>query len=82
MGEPTPWRPEWTAKRPERGACKGSGANSTLTVTREMSRYTKAKLFSEIGKRTECFWRFSTVASERGTADAEPDVRGFAMKWS
>ena len=61
---------------------KGSGANSTLTVTREMSRYTKAKLLSEIGKRTERFWCFSTVASERGTADAEPDVRGFAMKWS
>jgi catalase len=61
---------------------KSSGANGTLTVTREMSRYTKAKLFSEIGKKTECFWRFSTVAGERGTADAEPDMRGFAMKWS
>jgi catalase len=61
---------------------RAPGANGTLTVTREMSRYTKAKLFSEIGKRTECFWRFSTVAGERGTADAEPGVRGFAMKWS
>jgi catalase len=60
---------------------KGSGAYGTLTITREMSRYTKAKVFSEVGKKTECFWRFSTVAGERGAADAERDVRGFAMKF-
>src|SRR4029077_14432922 len=46
-----------------------------------MRRYTKAKLFGEIGKKTECFWRFSSVAGERGAADAERDVRGFAMKY-
>src|SRR6266702_8177187 len=39
---------------------KGSGAYGTLTVTREITRYTKAKLFSEVGKKTECFLRFST----------------------
>jgi catalase len=61
---------------------RAPSANGTLTVTREVSRYTKAKLFSEIGKRTECFWRLSTVAGERGTGDAEPEVCGFAMKWS
>ena len=60
---------------------KGSGAYGTFTVTREMSRYTKAKVFSAAGKKTECFWRFSTVAGERGAADAERDVRGFAMKF-
>ncbi len=60
---------------------KGSGAYGTLTVTREITRYTKAKLFSEVGKKTECFLRFSTVAGERGAADAERDVRGFAMKF-
>jgi catalase len=60
---------------------KGSGAYGTLTVTRDITRYTKAKLFSEVGKKTECFLRFSTVAGERGAADAERDVRGFAMKF-
>jgi catalase len=37
-------------------------------------------VFSDIGKRTERFWRFSTVAAERGAADAERDGRDFAMK--
>ena len=59
---------------------KGSGAYGTLTVTNDITKYTKAKLF-EVGKKTECFLRFSTVAGERGAADAERDVRGFAMKF-
>ena len=37
-------------------------------------------MFSEIGKASECFLRFSTVAGERGAADAERDVRGFSLK--
>ena len=60
---------------------KGSGAFGTFTVTHDISKYTKAKLFSEIGKKTEMFVRFSTVAGERGAADAERDIRGFAMKF-
>ena len=60
---------------------KGSGAYGTLTVTNDITKYTKAKIFSEVGKKTECFLRFSTVAGERGAADAERDVRGFAMKF-
>jgi catalase len=59
---------------------KGSGAYGTLTVTNDVTRYTKAKLLSAIGKQTEVFLRFSTVAGERGAADAERDVRGFALK--
>ena len=60
---------------------KGSGAFGTFTVTHDITRYTRAKIFSEIGKQTELFVRFSTVAGERGAADAERDIRGFAMKF-
>lgn len=60
---------------------KGSGAYGTFTVTHDITKYTKAKIFSEIGKKTEMFVRFSTVAGERGAADAERDIRGFAMKF-
>ena len=60
---------------------KGSGAFGTFTVTHDISRYTKAKIFSEIGKKTDLFVRFSTVAGERGAADAERDIRGVAIKF-
>ncbi len=60
---------------------KGSGAFGTFTVTHDISGYTKAKIFSEIGKQTPMFARFSTVAGERGAADAERDIRGFALKF-
>lgn len=60
---------------------KGSGAYGTFTVTHDITKYTKAALFSEIGKKTEVFMRFSTVAGERGAADAERDIRGFAVKF-
>ena len=60
---------------------KGSGAFGTFTVTHDITKYTKAKIFSEIGKKTDMFVRFSTVAGERGAADAERDIRGFAMKF-
>ena len=60
---------------------KGSGAFGHFTVTRDVTAYTCARLFSEIGKQTEVFVRFSTVAGERGAADAERDIRGFAVKF-
>ena len=60
---------------------KGSGAYGTFTVTHDISRYTRAKIFSDIGKKTEMFARFTTVAGERGAADAERDIRGFAFKF-
>ncbi len=59
---------------------KGSGAFGTFTVTHDISQYTKASVFSKVGKKTELFVRFSTVAGERGAADAERDIRGFAVK--
>ena len=60
---------------------KGSGAYGTFTVTHDITQYSKAKIFSEVGKQTELFARFSTVAGERGAADAERDIRGFALKF-
>lgn len=60
---------------------KGSGAFGTFTVTNDITQYTRADIFSEVGKKTEMFARFSTVAGERGAADAERDIRGFALKF-
>ena len=59
---------------------KGSAAYGTFTVTNDITRYTKASIFAEVGKVTPAFVRFSTVAGERGAADAERDIRGFAVK--
>lgn len=67
---------------PERTVhAKGSGAYGTLTVTHDITAYTKAAVFAGVGKQTDCLLRFSTVAGERGAADAERDVRGFALKF-
>src|SRR3981189_1388967 len=66
------------ARRPP---AKGWGASGTFPVTQDISRYTKAKIFSNIGKQTPMFARFSTVAGERGAADAERDIRGTALKF-
>jgi len=60
---------------------KGSGAFGTFTVTNDITRYTRARIFADIGKKTEMFARFTTVAGERGAADAERDIRGFALKF-
>lgn len=60
---------------------KGSGAYGTFTVTNDITQYTKANIFSVVGKKTELFARFTTVAGERGAADAERDIRGFSVKF-
>jgi catalase len=60
---------------------KGSGAFGTFTVTHDITRYTKARLFGMIGKQTETFLRFSTVGGEKGSADTERDPRGFAVRF-
>lgn len=60
---------------------KGSGAFGTFTVTNDITKYTKAKIFEKVGKKTDMFARFTTVAGERGAADAERDIRGFALKF-
>ena len=60
---------------------KGTGAFGTFKVTHDITAFTKAKIFSEIGKKTKMFIRFSTVGGEKGSADTERDPRGFAMKF-
>lgn len=60
---------------------KGSGAFGTFTVTHDITKYTRAKIFSEVGKQTRLFTRFSTVGGEKGSADTERDPRGFAVKF-
>lgn len=60
---------------------KGSAAFGTFTVTHDITKYTKAKIFSEVGKQTEMLLRFSTVGGEKGSADTERDPRGFALKF-
>lgn len=60
---------------------KGTGAFGTFTVTHDISKYTKAKLFNRIGKQTKLLLRFSTVGGEKGSADTERDPRGFAIKF-
>ena len=59
---------------------KGSAAFGKLSIHRDMSDYTCASLFGKAGNAADCLLRFSTVAGERGAADAERDVRGFALK--
>ncbi|EAJ5686818.1 TPA: catalase [Campylobacter lari] len=66
---------------PERAVhAKGSGAYGELKITADISKYTKAKVL-QLGESTPLFIRFSTVAGEAGAADAERDVRGFAIKF-
>ncbi|MFI7097968.1 catalase [Streptomyces sp. NPDC050161] len=60
---------------------RGGGAYGTFTVTADVTKYTRAKFLSEIGKQTETFLRFSTVAGSLGSADAVRDPRGFALKF-
>jgi catalase len=60
---------------------KGSGAYGTFTVTNDITQYTRAKVFNEVGKKTRMFVRFSTVGGEKGSADTARDPRGFATRF-
>ena len=61
---------------------KGSGAYGKFTVINDITRYTRAKIFSEVGKKTDLLTRFLTVGDDRGVADEERDIRGFAVTLS
>jgi catalase len=60
---------------------RGSGAHGHFELTSDVSRWTRARFLSEVGKRTEVFVRFSTVAGSRGAPEAVCDPRGFAVKF-
>lgn len=61
---------------------KGAGAHGIFEVTDPMiSKLSKAKLFSQVGKKTPVFARFSTVGGEKGSIDSTRDPRGFALKF-
>ncbi|CAJ0558471.1 unnamed protein product, partial [Mesorhabditis spiculigera] len=60
---------------------KGAGAHGYLEITHDISKYTRAEVFSKVGKQTPCFVRFSTVGGESGSSDTVRDPRGFAMKF-
>lgn len=60
---------------------KGSGAYGTFTLSKDLSNYTVADYLNGEGKKTNVFLRFSTVGGESGSADAERDPRGFAVKF-
>jgi catalase len=60
---------------------KGAGAFGYFEVTADVTKHTKAKFLSPVGKKTEVFMRFSTVGGEKGSADAARDPRGFAIKF-
>ncbi|MCZ7527789.1 MAG: catalase [Acidimicrobiia bacterium] len=60
---------------------RGSGAHGYFEVTGDVTAWTRAGFLSEVGRRTETFVRFSTVAGSRGAPEAVRDPRGFAVKF-
>jgi catalase len=60
---------------------RGSGAHGFFELTKSLQKHTRAKILTEVGKKTEVFTRFSTVAGGAGSIDTPRDVRGFAVKF-
>jgi catalase len=60
---------------------RGSAAHGFFELTQSLSKYTRAKVLTEVGEKTELFARFSTVAGGAGSVDTPRDVRGFAVKF-
>ena len=59
---------------------RGSAAHGVFELTESLAEYTTAKILTEVGRKTELFTRFSTVAGGAGSIDTPRDVRGFAVK--
>ena len=60
---------------------RGSAAHGYFELTKSLAKYTRAKIFTEVGERTPVFARFSTVAGSKGSIDTPRDARGFAVKF-
>jgi catalase len=60
---------------------RGSAAHGFFELTESLSEFTRAKVLTEVGVKTEVFTRFSTVAGGAGSVDTPRDVRGFAVKF-
>jgi catalase len=60
---------------------RGSAAHGYFELTDSLAEVTTARILTEMGKRTEVFVRFSTVAGGAGSVDTPRDVRGFAVKF-
>ncbi|MCF2533366.1 catalase [Yinghuangia soli] len=60
---------------------RGSGAYGFFEVTDDVTPFTRAHFLGEVGRKTEVFLRFSTVAGNLGASDAVRDPRGFALKF-
>src|SRR5690625_7882758 len=53
---------------------KGSGAHGTFTVTNDITKYTKAKIYSEIGKKNEIYYSISTEYEDSVDDDTDVDI--------
>jgi catalase len=60
---------------------RGSAAHGYFELTESLGEFTRAKILTEVGAKTEVFTRFSTVAGGAGSVDTPRDVRGFAVKF-
>ncbi len=60
---------------------RGSAAHGYFELTESLAEFTRAKILTEVGVKTELFTRFSTVAGGAGSVDTPRDVRGFAVKF-
>lgn len=59
---------------------KGNGAFGYFEVTNDVSKYTSADVFNDVGKRTPLAARFSVVVPSLGGNDLDRGTRGFAVK--
>lgn len=60
---------------------RGSAAHGFFELTSSLGEFSRAKVLTEVGQKTEVFARFSTVAGGAGSVDTPRDVRGFAVKF-
>jgi catalase len=60
---------------------RGYGAHGFFELTDSLADHTRADILTAVGRKTDVFVRFSTVAGRAGSRDLARDVRGFATKF-